>query len=405
MPRKNIETITLEPITPIISFDGISYRTYITVSGAIGHYRFPSEEEYAANKKAFFSSGIGRRNKQKISEVVSEIYAYLNTRISEHGDPADYYFRLWLRVEVNKETAEIVGNPSFDIDVFRHIGKIGGKHSDIGKYLMKVVLVDKEKVPLSSIFMKGIRKAKQETELIDFTVYKSYSRAPEEIKQKITKDSYHLIIDDEVNRIEPAIDSKTKDITFLIKENSSTMEFGSEDDVFHYILKKVKISPKIIRSETGLTLVDKEIVGISRELEKAEPAPKTNLMAQLGIEEMLNELFGRLDSFKARANSEKARNKERCRANLEEVKKEFSSLKVDYEVHESELTKLEEDYAKKEITEDSYRTHRVKELKALGIVKSNLIELQKKLKEKYARDISILIGTNSKEAIRNVSTK
>jgi hypothetical protein len=298
-------------------------------------------------------------------------------------------------LEVNKETAEIVGNPSFDIDVFRHIGKIGGKHSSVRDYLLKVILVDKEKSPLSPIFKKGISKARQETGLIDFTMYESYLRTPNEIKEKITKDSYYLITDEEAHKIEPDIDSR-KEIFYSIKERGNAEEFRSEDDVFNYVLKKVKIIPKIIGAETGLTLVDKEIIGISEELEKAETEPKVDIMAQLGIEHTLIELFGKVENLKARANSEKAKRKERYRANLEEIQKEFTSLKVDYEVQETELARYEEEFVKKEITEDVYRTYRVKTLKAMGLIKTKLIDLQKTLKKTCSKEIEDLVGIQDK---------
>lgn len=398
MPKKIIETITLEPITPIISFDAISYRAYVTVSGTIGHYRYPSDAEYASSKKAFFSSGIGHRNKQKISEVISEIYAYLNTKISDHADTADYYFRISFRIEVNKDTAEIVGTPSFDIDVFRHIGKIGGRHSNTGKYLMQVVIVDKDTVALSPIFKKGVSKARQEAGLIEFKIYESYSKAPDEVKQRINKDSYFLIIDEEAHKIEPEIDPKTKDVIYSTLEEGRKIEFRSEHDVFNYVLKHLKITPKIIGSETGLSFVDKEIVEISKELQKGETEPKVNLVAQLGIEQSLIELFGKLDGFKARANSEKAKFRDRYKADLEKIQEEFKSLKVELEVQESELSRCEEEYNKTEITEENYRTYRVKTLKALAVIKSNLTELQKNLKEKYSKDIDDLISAKGKGA-------
>ena len=395
MPRNTIETITLEPFTAIISFDAISHRTYISVSGAIGHYKYPLEADYNKNKGAFFKSAIGRRNKQKISEVISEIYAYLNTRISAHADTSDYYFRISLKLEANKETAEIVGTPSFDIDVFRHIRKIGGKHSKVGKYVMKVVIVDKEKMALSPIFKKGVSKAKGEAGgLIDFTIYESYLQAPTEIKQRTSKNSYYILIDDEEFKIEPAIDSKTQDILYKIKDNEKVSEFRSEEDVEQYILKKLKISPKIVNAETGLTFsVDNEIREISKELETTPNEQKTDLIAQLGIEQILTESLNKLEKFKVRAKTEKWKRKERLRANLEEIQKQFTSLKVDYEVHESELVQCKEEYDKQEVSEDSYHARRVRTLRAAGLTKSNLIKLQKDLKEKNAQEIDAFVNT------------
>lgn len=389
MPKKAIETITLEPITAIISFDAISHRTYITVSGSIGHYRYPTDVEYNKNKNAFYKSPVGRRNKQKISEVISEIYAYLNTRISSHADTSDYYFRISLKLEVSKDTAEIVGTPTFDIDVFRHIGKIGGKYSNVGKYSMNVAIVDKEKMALSPIFKKGINKAKGEAEgLISFTIYESHSQAPAEVKKVVTKDSYYLLIDDEVHKIEPAIDPNTSDVMYKVKDDNKITEFRSEEDVKQYILKKLKISPKIIGSETGLnSSIDQEIRAISKELQTPGNEQKSDLLAQLGIEQTLSELFSKLDGFKARAKSEKAKQKEKLQASLDEAKNRYTALKVDYEVQESEQVLCKEEYDKQELTEDTYHTRRVRTLKAVKTIESKLIELQKELKETIRKEI------------------
>jgi len=321
----------------------------------------------------------------------------LNTKISEHADPADYYFRISLKLEVNKETAEIVGTPSFDIDVFRHIGKIGGKHARIG-HITNVILVDKDKISLSPIFKRGINEVKQQTRLIDLTIYASHSKAPNDIKKKTSKNAYFLIFGEESLKIEPDIDPKTHDVMYRIAEDSCTTEFRSEEDVAHYVLKKLKISPKIIGSETGLTFVDKEISNISRDLEETEVEPRTDLIAQLGIEQTLSELSSKLDGFKARANSEKAKRKERYKADIEEMKNDFDSLKTDLEVQRTELEKLEEEHTKNEIKEDDYRTYRVRRLKAISIIKTKLIKLQKTLKEKCANDINSLIGKKTKGA-------
>lgn len=83
---------------------------------------------------------------------------------------------------------------------------------------MKVVLVDKERSPISPIFKKGISKAKTETGLVEVLVYESHSKAPSEIKEKPTKDSYYLIIDEEVNKIELG-QTLNKYLKNLSKEN------------------------------------------------------------------------------------------------------------------------------------------------------------------------------------------
>lgn len=389
MPKTSVNTMTLEPITAIISFDAISYRTFISVSGTIGHYRYPNDSDYNKNKSAFYKSVVGRRNKQKISEVISEIYAYLNTRISPHADTSDYFFRISFKLEVAKESAEILGTPAFDIDVYRYIGKIGGKHSNVGKYVMSVIIIDREKMPLSPIFKKGISKAKAQAEgLIEFTVYQTYSAAPTDVKARVSKDSYYLLIDKDEYKIEPAIDQKTNDIIYTIKEEGNTKEFRSEDEITQFILKKLKISPKIIGSETGLTSsIDKEINEISKEIETQNNEQKTDLIAQLGIEQILTILFNKLDGTKTRGKSDRAKQKERLKAKLDDLKREFTSSKVEYEVNESELVQCKEEYERQQLTEEAYRIRRVRTLKAMGLIKSKLIEMQQTLKEKITPEI------------------
>jgi len=398
MSPKRVETIVLEPFTSIVSFDAISYRSYTTVGGAIGHYLYPKREEYNANKRKFFASVIGRRNKQKISELVSEVYSYLNAKISEHADPRDYYFRLSMRIEINRKTGEILGHPHFDIDVFRYIGKIGGKHSNIGQYSMKVIFIGKERMPISSIFIKGISKAKQQTGVIDFSPYESYSRAPKEIRAKITKDSPYLIIDEEVHKIEPKIDSKTRDFFSSIKEDGNVIEFRVKEDVLLYILKKVKIKPDIIGSETGFRFIDKEIEKISLELEETVTETKTDLVSLLGVEQIMEKLFKKLDgltSFELTQDLE--RRKKRHRTILEKVKKDFTGLKIDFEVQEEELEKLEKDRLKKTIDEDKCRSLRVKGITALKMIKSEMIELQRELKDETVKEIEQFVKIARKE--------
>jgi hypothetical protein len=393
MAPKRTETILLEPFTSIVSFDAISYRTYITVSGAVGHYLYPTKEEYDANKRKFFASAIGRRNKQKISELVSEIYAYLNANISEHADPRDYYFRLWVRIETYKKTGEILRHPHFDIDVFRYIGKIGGKHSDIEQYSMKVVFVGKERMPISSIFIKGISKARQQTGVIDFKPYESYFRAPKEIREKITKDSAYLIIDDDVYEIEPKIDSKTGEIFSLIKEDSDVLEFRVADDVLLYILKKVKIRPQIIGSETGLSLVDKEIETISPGLTEKVTDSKIDFVSSLGVELILEKLFRKLDGLDTlELPKDLEKQKKRHRVGLEKVKKDFTSLKVRFEVQEEELASLEKDRVEKK-----YRSFRVKTITALKTIRTEMVELQKELKQETLDNINKFVKVARKE--------
>lgn len=398
MTQKTTETIMLEPFTSIVSFDAISYKTNMTVAGAIGHYIYPDKEEYREKRSKFFASAVSRRNRQKISELVSEIYSYLNTKISEYADPRNYYFRIWVRIIINKKTGEILGHPHFDIDVYRHVGKVGGRHSEIGKYSMKVVFIGKERMPISSVFIKGVSKASQQSGVIDFRSYESYFKAPKEIREKITKDSPYLIIDEEIHKIIPKIDSKSGEIFSLIKEGKNDIKLEIADDVARYVLKKVKIKPEVIGSETAFGRVDEEIETIASELKEEAVETKTDLVTLLGVEDILKGLFKKLEGLATyELPKEIERQKKRHWTLLEKLQKEFTSLKVKYEVQEEELAKLEKDHIEEMIDEDKYRSLRMKRLTASKMIRTEMVELQKELKQETANKITAFVKVAKKE--------
>jgi len=106
MAERRGDLTVLEPYTKISSFDGIGYAAQRSLIGAVGGYLYPDEKD-KEKKSIFYASPIGRRNKQKVAQLVSEVYSYLNSIISEHADPRQYYFRLIVRMEINSKTGEI----------------------------------------------------------------------------------------------------------------------------------------------------------------------------------------------------------------------------------------------------------------------------------------------------------
>ena len=386
--KKKIETVTLEPISSIISFDAISYRASGTFIGTIGHFKYPDKKEYEAKSKVFYNSAIGRKNKQRIQELISEIYAYLNTRISNHAQASDYFFRIYLRLELNKETAEIVGTPSFDVDLYRHIGKIGGKHGDAGKYVMQVIIVDNDRSPLASIFKKGVSKIRDDvgSGFLEYKNYPSYEKAPINVQRLVSKDGCYLIIDNIAHDITAEKDEASRDFVYFIKEDNKQTKIQSEDDVISYVLKQTKVTPKIMGSQTGFALVDKEIMQIADELKKEEGTTKadtvTNLLEELGIDKILLQLRGKLKTVRARGTSDRAKLRDKSTTNLDDIEKKYNALKVEYEVDRGELTHCEDQYTKGEITDDNYRVYRLKMLKAIRMAETELIDIQKKLVEK-----------------------
>jgi hypothetical protein len=400
--KKKVATVTLEPISSIISFDAISYRASGTFIGTIGHFKYPDKKEYEVKSKSFYISPIGRKNKQKIQELISEIYAYLNTRISNHAQASDYFFRIYLRLELNKETAEIVGTPSFDVDLYRHIGKIGGKHGDAGKYVMQVIIVDNDRFPLASIFKKGVSKIRDDvgSGFLEYKNYTSYDKAPINVQGLVNKDGCYLIIDNTAHEITAEKDEASRDFVYFIKDGNKQTKIQSEDDVISFVLKQTKVTPKIMGSQTGFALVDKEIMQIADELKREEGTTKTdvitNLLEELGIDKILLELRDKLKTVKARGTSDRAKLRDKYNTNLDEIEKKYNALRVEYEVDRGELIHCEDQYNKGETTDDNYRVYRLKMMKAIRLAETDLIDIQKKLVEKTELEIENLAKIKTK---------
>lgn len=118
----------------------------------------------------------------------------------------------------------------------------------------------------------------------------------------------------------------------------------------------------------------------------------------MGVEQIMEKLFKKLDgltSFELTQDLE--RRKKRYRTILEKVKKDFTRLKIDFEVQEEELEKLEKDRLKKTIDEDKCRSLRVKGITALKMIKSEMIELQRELKDETVKEIEEFVKIARKE--------
>jgi hypothetical protein len=99
------ETIVIEPKSRIASFETLGYHTTRAANGAIAGALFGKDKEKSLE---FFKSRTSRKNKEFLSLLTSEIYSYLNSVMPDTADPADYFFRIWLRLEIERKTGEIV---------------------------------------------------------------------------------------------------------------------------------------------------------------------------------------------------------------------------------------------------------------------------------------------------------
>ena len=389
MSSKKEDSIVLEPFTKITSFDGIAYAASRAIIGAIGRYLYPNDEDKPERGK-FYSSPTGRGNKQKVTELTSEIYSYLNAIIAEYADPSQYYFRLWTQVEINRKTGEIIGHPFFDLDVFRYVGKVGGRHAETGGYALKAVFVGKKELPVSSVFIKGASTVARNTGMVAFSSYESYFSAPKEIRAKITKDAPYLIIENDVYEVKVKVEKGTAIVPY-IEEEKETFEFRDEKSVALFLLKRMKVKPKIIGSETGFEYVDNEIKNFSPKIgveDKAGgKAEETFGIESLGIEETLGRLLKKLDELDSPELPEELQKLlKKNKKTVEGAQHRYEYSKARYEAIEQEMGMLQKERLEGSIDEDKFLSTRTKRLTALKLMKTEFVNLQQEVKSEILGD-------------------
>lgn len=406
MAEKRKDLITIEPYTKITGFDGLGFAAQKSLIGAIGGNLYPNDKDLEKKKK-FYISPIGRRNKQKVAQLVSEVYAYLNSIISEHADPRQYYFRLYVRMAIDSRTGEIFGDLYFDIDVFRHIGKIGGKPTDSQGYTLKVVFIGKESASVSTVFIKGISEVAKNTGMIDFKPYESYLAAPKEVRDKINREFPYLIVGDDVYAIKIKVDNASK-ITAFVEDDSKIIEFNAVEDVALFILKKIPIKPQIIGSETAFEPVDQEITRFSAEIRGNTHEEKRSdifNIASLGIDSFLLKTAKKfLEKEPIALSPEASKKLVKQKQVIEEFRQKYDTMKTNYEVTTQEIDSLEKERNDGIIEEDSYRCTKKRRLLALAALRTQLINTQQEINSELIPQTQHIFREVNKLSKEKVST-
>lgn len=389
------ETIVLEPRSRIASFDTIGYRTVQAVNGAIAGTLFGKDRE---KKSAFFKSNASRKNKQILSQLTSEIYSYLNGVISEFADPEDYFFRLWVRVEIDKKTGEIIGHPLFDSDMFKYIGKVGGKYVEVGDYALKVFFIGKVGTHISPIFIKGIKKVASDTKLIRFRPYESYSISPDEIKQKITSDSPYLVIDDKPIEIKLRLDEKTTTIIPFMEKNGRSFDFIDQSSIENFILREIALKPEIIKSGTFFQYSDAELKQIKEKIDQhAKDVEEPTLLETLNIEQILKDIKDELDIVNTEKLSEKIEIEYNKHIKLfKRLDDKYFKLSREWDVQRQDILDTKKDLEKGLIGYEEFSTLRVRRSMALRKISQELINFQENLKKKIVPDFNRFISSLKK---------
>jgi len=378
MKRKSKgDTIVIEPRTRITSFDTLDYRTLLAVNGAIAGTLFGKDREQIT---AYYKSRASRENRLKLTRFISQVYAYLNPIISKFANPHDYFFRLWLRLEIDRKTGEIIDVTFFDVDMFKFFGKVGGKFpKKEEEYIMNIVFVGREGTPLSSFFIQGIKKVASEIEMIRLKTYDSYSKTPSNVRSRISDRSPYLIVGDEV--LEIKVRTEDSDVIPFIEKDGERIDFPDQISVEGFVLTRVPLKPDIGKAELSFQYVDSELKNIRQTIEDhATDFKKPDILKTLGIESELSDIKTRLTSLdvKKLSNDDKLASGKWIRKIDRELEK-YMDLSIEYESIEDALKSIEIDRDKGTISYDEYDKFRMRKFTASRKVTQELIKLKENL--------------------------
>lgn len=386
MPRRIEDTIIIEPKTRIASFGTLGYFTAKAVNGAIAGTLYGKDRE---KKSIYYKSKAYRTNKQVLSRLSSEVYSYLNSVISDFADPQDYFFRLWVRIEIDRKTGKIVSEPLFEVYLFKYTGKLGGKYVEGGDYSLEVILVGREGTHITPLFVRGISRIATVTKLVKLTAYDSYKQAPKEVQEKITPDAPFLIIDENPMEIKLTFDKERNIVIPFIEEGKQRINFETKESIESFILGEVKLKPEIRKSGTIFQLVDDELKNIQKRIQEGSIESKEpDLLRSLKLETVLSDLRSQLERVdQKKLSKDEKKVVQSYSKQLEKSEDRYIRLSQEWEGFRQEIEETKKDMEGGEITYEQFSTIRVRRSKALKSVEQELIDFQEELKREFIHQL------------------
>lgn len=399
MPRKKsvpvdvgLNRVVLEPVTKIMRFEGIQWEVQKVVTGAIAGLLFGDNKD---QKNLFYKSTTSRRNKEILLQLVSQVYSYLDGTISEFANIDNYVFRVLTRVTVSKTDGSIAGDPLFDVEIYKHFGRVSAKGVESKEYLNVVFIGSAVDQFIGPKMNKFLTKAVQEFKTIKLAPYADARSAPTAVRSKVVGNSPTLVIGDSAFAVK--LKSAEDGTNFIyIDDESKEFRVGDEKDVVVFLSKKSGLKPEIMGEATvfeSVEKMDKEIRDISSRIKEnvSEEAEEIGLVKSIRLDEAIESLEESLNSLRKKdlpeAVAAEAKSADR---ELAAAKKSYSGLKVDYEVATGELKNLEKKFDRKQITMDQYEVERWKTLRSRGLTKEELIDLQTRIKGDLTSRVAML---------------
>lgn len=391
------DIIVLEPKTSLTSFDNITWAIQRVVSGTIASMLYPDKEE----QRKFYKSYVNRKNKKTLLELASQVYSYLNGTISEFADIRDYAFRIWVQLIMSRKDGNILGQPIFDVEVYKYVGKVAAQTIEAKDYSSSIQFIgQKEDRFITPFMMKALKTATAQTKYIKLELYSDPNTAPKSLINKVIEQFPTLIIGENAYAVKSRI-SETGKIQVYIKEGTNELLLNSEDDIEPFIFRKVGLKPEILGTATGFQSVDKEIREISNKIDESAKPQKIDLLENLKLDDTFEELELKLKPLKeAKLADELNRELIKIDEKLKEMKEDYRALKREYDVEQDELENLSKEREENKIEFDVYRVHRMRCMRNVKRIEQEIIDIQANVKRDLVgkiRKISIGIEQKGKE--------
>lgn len=386
--------VVLEPVTKIMRFEGIQWEVQKVVTGAIAGLLFGDNKD---QKNLFYKSATSRRNKEILLQLASQVYSYLDGTISEFADIDDYVFRVLTRVMVNKTDGSIAGDPLFDVEIYKHFGRVSAKGVESKEYLNVQFIGSAGDQFIGPRMSKVLIRAVREFKAIKFVPYADPRAAPTAVRTRAVKNSPTLVIGDSAFAVK--LKSAEDGSNFIyIDDDGKEFPVRDEKDIVVFLSKKSGLKPDILPTATvfdSVERMDREIRDISGRImgNVSEEAKEEDLIKSIGLDDAIGSLEGSLNSLKKgdlpEGMAEEVKDAEK---ELVSAKKDYSKLKVDYEVASDELKNVEKKFDRKQITMDQYEVERWKTLRSRGLTKEDLVDLQARVKGALTSQVAALVS-------------
>jgi hypothetical protein len=375
-------------MTRIVSLGTLDYRAGQSINAAIADAIAGKDEE---KKKAYWKSRMSIENKRRISQFTSEVYAYLNPIISEFGEPDDYYFRLWLRVEIDRETGELVNVLHFDVDMFKYIGKVGGKLADDESYCMKVYFVGNKDTPVYTFFVEILRKVASEISVVSFKPFNSLRMVPPEMRKGLSEHSNYLIVEKDVFEIKMRTDGTS--ISYFAEVAGKETNLSTKNLLESFIMQKIGLKPEIGKKAISFQPVDSELKKIRTKIEdEATEIDEPDFLKSLGIDEELSAVKSELVSVDiGKVGDDESQKIKRLIKRTDRTQEKYTQLSVEYESIIEDMKNIEKDCNNGKISYEQFDVFRMRKSVALRANRIELIKLKASIAESILQEEKVLI--------------